>query len=105
VLHNTAGENSLHPKCFSNLLKIRSLAFVSKSDAVGDDLKAGQPREAVIDTFCDSIGNVIGVGILAPHIEGQNGDGIDGPCFRFLNLQIDAEANREGGQHQNSCDG
>ena len=60
------------------------------SDAVGNHPQTRQSRQAVVDAFRDSVGDVVGVGIVAPILERQNGDGVYAACLG--SLQIYAKA-------------
>jgi hypothetical protein len=65
-LPDAAREHGLDAKLVANLLRIHRLTFVMESDTVRNHLQIGQPRQAVVDAFGDSIGNVVRIGIVAP---------------------------------------
>jgi hypothetical protein len=58
-------------------LDLRRLPFIVEGGAVRDDLESRQAGQAVVYAFGDSIGNIFGIGVGAPYIQGENGDGID----------------------------
>lgn len=73
----------------TDFLRIHGFAFVLESHTERYYFQARQLRQAVVDTFGDAIGNVVGIGNLAAIFKWQNGDGID--TARFGALQIYAD--------------
>src|SRR5215472_10555629 len=74
VLRDPSGKNGPDSKRPTDFLCIHRLPFVMVGDAMGNDLYARQPRQTVVDAFCDPVRYVFGVGVVASSLERQNGD-------------------------------
>ena len=61
----------------TNLLRIAGAALVAEHGAARQHTQATELRQAVDETLCDAIAQVLGIGIAADIFERQHGDGLD----------------------------